>query len=85
MITLEKLKIYSRYRGDVDIWIRTGKSKEKKIMVSNDWYLIDSLIQDIGFVKKGLSSEQFSFNLKKRLLENCESEEAIKELKSFSS
>lgn len=84
MITLEKLKIYNRYNGDLDMWTRTGKSNEKKLMGSSDWYLIDSLIQDIGIAKKGLVAEQFTFNLKKRLTENCDNEETIRQLESSS-
>jgi len=83
MITLEKLKIFSRYNGDVDMWVRAGKFSEKKIMVSDDWYLIDNFIQQIGLVNKSLTSEKFKSDLNKRLMENCDSVDAIEFIKSM--
>lgn len=47
MITKEKLTVYRKYNGDLDLWARIGASKEKSIMSDDDWYLIDSLIQDV--------------------------------------
>lgn len=83
MVTIEKLKIYIRYRGDVDMWTRIGSSKERSVMNTNDWYMIDDLIQDLGLVKKQVASNEFVIALRKRLDENCDSEETIKTLESI--
>ena len=83
MITLEQLKIYNRYDGDMDMWTRTGKSSEKKLMTSDDWYLIDNLIQDIAIAKNGPASEKVISNLKNRLSENCDNADTIKQLESL--
>lgn len=83
MITQDKIKIYIRYRGDIDSWARGGSKKEKLIMLDNDWYIISEFIQDFNIVKKGLASLVFSSNLNKRFKENCDSEETIKILKAI--
>jgi hypothetical protein len=36
MINQEKVKIYIRYGGDIDSWVRSGSKKEKLNMT--DWY-----------------------------------------------
>ena len=81
MITADKLKIYSRYKGDIDMWTRTGKRKEKKIMTTNDWYLIERLLQDLTIARKGLASEEFKIDLDKKLVENCDGVDTINRLK----
>jgi len=83
MIKAEQLHIYNHYHGDIDMWTRTGKLSEKKLMTSDTWHLIDNLIQDIAIARNGLASEKFISNLKNRLSENCDNEETIKQLESL--
>jgi len=83
MITKEKIHIYNKFKGNIDSWTRTGSKKEQTIMTDGDWYLIDSLLQDIQIVSKGLSSNEFSINLQNRLIENCENEEIIGQIKDM--
>lgn len=83
MITQDKIKIYKRYKGDIDSWARSGSKKEKSIMEDNDWYIIDDLIQDLYLVRKGLTSLAFSDDLNNKLVENCESEEIIQILQAM--
>ena len=54
MITKEKISIYKKFGGDSDAWARIGTPEEKKIMSDDDWYIIDSLIQDIIISKTNL-------------------------------
>lgn len=72
MITTAKVRIYSRYYGDLDMWLRTGRQDEKEFMSSADWHLIDTLIQDCIVVLRGLGSEKREADALKRLKENCE-------------
>ncbi len=60
MITTEKLKIFDKYKGDIDAFARIGRETEKKDFTDNDWQFIDSLKQDIELINKGLSSYDFS-------------------------
>jgi len=55
MITLEKIKIYKRYSGNIDSWAKSGSKKEKLFMNIDDWYAIDGLIQDFYLMKNGLN------------------------------
>ncbi|MCO5935667.1 hypothetical protein NAF17_08945 [Mucilaginibacter sp. RB4R14] len=61
MITLDKLKIYKNYGGDVDGWIRMNANS--KDITDEDWYLILSLLQDLFIVKSGLAAEAFILKL----------------------
>lgn len=57
MITKEKLETYKYYKGDIDGWSKTKSKKDN--MVDEDWYEIDSLIQEYQIIEKGLASEEF--------------------------
>ncbi len=83
MITQDKIKIYKRYSGDIDSWMRSGSKKEKLVMNDDDWYIIDGLIQDFSLVEKGLASLTFNNDLNNRLKENCDSEKTIQALKAI--
>lgn len=71
MITKNKILVYKKYDGDLDAWARIGTSEEKNIMSDDDWYLIDSLIQEIIISK---------FNLIQRLKVNTDSEDVRNEI-----
>jgi len=80
MITIPKVKIYAHYDGDLDMWLRTGKKAEKEIMASEDWHLIDGLIEDCTVIQNRVGSERREADTFQRLIENCENEETIKAL-----
>lgn len=44
MINEEKILIYKKYEGNLDIWARIATCEEKKVLSNDDWYLIDELI-----------------------------------------
>ncbi|UGU16461.1 hypothetical protein LS482_01010 [Sinomicrobium kalidii] len=44
MLTLSKLKIYSRYGGDGDQWLKTAWSREKRGITINEWLLLEDLV-----------------------------------------
>lgn len=83
MLTLKKIKIFRSYKGDVDLWAKVGSRKEKALIEEEDWYLIESLIQDIKLVKKELASTQFSDALEIKISDNCEDVQTINLLKAF--
>lgn len=83
MITVDKIKIYKRFNGDVDGWARIGSKEEKSIMNDEDWFLIEGFIQDINLVKKGLASDTFMNLINERLKEKCDSQETIQEIKEL--
>lgn len=85
MITVEHLKIYFSYKGDGDGFVRLATSREKAIMNYKNWSLIDSFIQDILIVNRGLAAKSYSKNLEERLKLNCDSGATIQELKNIAS
>jgi molybdate-binding protein len=80
MINKDKLKVFAFYKGDLDMWLRTGKDREKKFMKSEDWHLIDLLLQDATVINRQLGSPSRTAEAAKRLSENTESEEVISEI-----
>lgn len=84
MITIEKIKIYGRYYGDIDGWIRIGTDLEKSIINDIDWSLIEEFIQEIHLVKNGLAAKSFSSALDEKLIKTCYDERAINMLKEIS-
>lgn len=83
MITREKITVYKHFNGDVDGWARAGSRDQKTIMNDKDWQLIDSLLQDIRLIKNGVASESYRQSISKRMLECCDSDEAISELNAL--
>lgn len=83
MITIQKLAIYSHFYGDIDGWARSGTSEQKANMRDNDWFLIDNLVQDILLMSKGLTSEIFNQKLNEKLVNSCDDNSTIQELKKI--
>ena len=82
MITPEKIKIYIRYGGDIDGFVRGGTTKEKEIMNGNDFSEIQSLIQDIILMKRNLSSKRYTEDTRKKIAENSIAAETVELLYS---
>lgn len=82
MITEIQIKLFNKY-GDIDCWARNSSTKEKLIMTDNDWYQIDSFLQDLILVEKGLTSIEFNNSLNNKLRENCDSDFTIDKLKEI--
>jgi len=67
MITLEKLRTYEAFNGDLDGWVRASTGGEKSFMSDADWYLIDALLTDIATADSGLASPAFMHEVETRL------------------
>lgn len=81
MITQEKIKIYLKFDGDIDAWTRTGTKKEKLVMTDEDWYTIDSILQDLSLAQKKLTSPEFNSTLDDKLNQSCDGEDTVNQLK----
>jgi len=68
MITLEKLRTYQEYGGDIDGWARASKGKVRSFMTDADWYLIDELLMGLTTVGTGLASPSFVREIEAKLL-----------------
>jgi hypothetical protein len=81
VITLEKLKLYKAYKGDVDLFGRSGSVREKELMPDCDWYLIERLLGDATVLNRNLGSDHRNTEAEQRLESSCENEEAVKYLR----
>ena len=68
MITLEKLRTYEEFNGDIDGWARAPNGKAKSFMTDADWYLIDELLMGLATVGAGLASPSFVREIQTKLL-----------------
>lgn len=82
MITLEKAKVYARFHGDGDMYLRLNQSPNP-LFDNTEWKLIDSLVQDYAIVKNGYGSAQFINELNKKASINCDGTETIDFIKSL--
>lgn len=83
MINLRKIEIFKKFSGDIDYFARVGTPQDKIDISDKDWSLIDSLIQDLELVDKGIASDSFVNSLDLRLKENLENENILQELKNL--
>ena len=83
MINEEKIKIYNKYNGDIDGWTRTSRNNEREIIKASDWYLIETLIQDLKLIKQALASSAYTNEVYERLRTNCDSPNTIEKLKNL--
>ena len=81
MITLDKLKIYKRYKGDGDMFGLAGRPVERQIVNDADWILIDTLLQDVIVIDRKLGSESRVAEAEQRLRETCADDEVIEEIR----
>lgn len=68
MITLEKLRTYQEFNGDIDGWARASKDKTKSLMTDTDWYLIDELLMGLTTIETGIASASFVIDIKSKIL-----------------
>jgi hypothetical protein len=59
MITLEKLRVYQEFDGDIDGWARASKGRAAPCMSDADWYLINELLTGLTIIETGLASSSF--------------------------
>jgi len=74
MLTLEKLRVYESFNGDIDGWARTARPGNPADMTDEDWFLIDELRQALYQVAAGLASAHCQSQLEQRLLEATDGE-----------
>lgn len=70
MITNEKIKIYLRYRGDIDGFTLVGAPDEKAIVAESEFYEIRDLTQDIILMKRNLVSKEYAKRVRNKIKEN---------------
>ena len=69
MLTLDKLRVYQRFDGDLEGWARTTGGRDDSGMRDEDWFLIDALLQGLTLVASGHATQPFATALEQRLLD----------------
>lgn len=82
MITIEKVQMYKRFRGDLDGFARSREPGSK--MGDEDWYLIAEFLSALHIVGAGLASDKFAEALEQKLSQQVEDERARNELQKLS-
>ncbi len=59
MLTLEKLKVYQRFGGDIDGWAQVSRRGDASGITDDDWSLIDQLQQGLHLLASGRAVPQF--------------------------
>lgn len=72
MLTIEKLRIYEQFDGDIDGWVRTSSGQATAGMTDADWYLIDELLLGLAVVNAGVASPAYSQQVEQLLLANTD-------------
>ncbi len=67
MLTVEKLKIYEKFGGDIDGWARMSRGRDPSGMTDADWYLIDELLTGLAVAAAGSASSSFSQHVEARM------------------
>jgi len=67
MLTLEKLKVYRQFDGDIDGWARWSEH-DSSGMTDDDWWLIDELRQVLHLVASGQATPELQRSVEQRLL-----------------
>jgi hypothetical protein len=80
MITEQKVRTYISYNGDIDAWARVASVTN---MESEDWYIIESLIQDLAMLVHGVISDNYKQELENKLANQCMDEHTIALIKAF--
>lgn len=58
MLTIDKVKTYDKFGGDIDGWARISRKAANRI-TSEEWAQLDRLMQKLTICKRGLGSEEF--------------------------
>ena len=80
MITLDQLKIFRRYR-DIDSFGRRGNEQERTLLSDDEWYLIETMLQDATVLMNNLGSEDRTAQAEQSLRNNCADAEVMDEIK----
>jgi len=80
VITKAKLKIFERFKGDGDMFCRTGRQSEKRTFSDEDWHLIDVLLQDAIVIDRKLGSDHRTAEATERIRTSCEDDDVVEQV-----
>lgn len=81
-INIGTLQLYIKYDGDADGFARMATAKDKQILNSHKWSLIDKTVQDLTLIDQKQCSKEYQINSIKSF-EYLFSEEAFTKLQQY--
>lgn len=72
MITVEKIKIFNSYGGDIDGLARNSRTNDHNLITDNEWALIDNFFQDIELINKRLAAQTYIDQTFTKLKDKCD-------------
>ncbi len=79
MITMEKVRIYEKYDGDVDTWARASKLTEQSI-TDQDWQCIGEIVQSLFISESGQANAEFEAHARARAIDATRDERVYERL-----
>ncbi|MFT3946623.1 MAG: hypothetical protein QM763_06580 [Agriterribacter sp.] len=82
MITIQMLRIYERYKGDVDRYTRASR-KELSILSEADFFIISRFISDLKLIGNGVAAASYEaqvFEQINNLVDNDQTKEYLLKL-----
>lgn len=80
MITRQKLSIYQYFHGDPDSWARAGTVEQHQDISSEDWALIDGLLQGLMLSRRNLVSTEYHDKVMTNVNSSCDNEATVQKL-----
>jgi hypothetical protein len=83
VITAEKLRIYQRYKGDIDGFSRVRDRHEMSVITDDDWRTIDILWQRLALEQSVPCAESFRTETQRLLSEQVADAATAAQLKQL--
>jgi hypothetical protein len=80
MLTLEKLRTYRKFAGDIDGFARSHGRGDSSEITDDDWRLIDDLVGALHIIVSGKASPGFAAAVEQKLSEAAPDPQVRQEL-----
>lgn len=84
LLTVERLAVYRRHHGNVDLFARSGEAAEKALLSDGQWALIQRYLDDLKLMRQGLLAEAYVERLEADLFRDCATVTAVIQLRRMS-
>jgi len=84
MISLEKLEVYERLDGDIDMLVRLPRhAPERAAITESEWRLIEELLNRLRLSGSGLTAESFDAETDRLVAEHISDRATLERMRSL--
>ncbi len=83
MLTLEKLKVYRMFEGDIDDFTRVYGGKHQSGITVAEWSHVYSFCSGLSLILAGRASARFTASLEEKLIANTDSVETMQAVREL--